>query len=331
MLINGKEYIPIEAKEKITIADSFVVRANKIGSGNGEAKLYVGNDNQENRDFFGRHGFSIKCFLLKQDLLKYLDETKEEYFKPEQPYRNSSKLRELWLERYNKVSSFSEIIWFDMTEQYQIFGPRMYIKYSDISSRFAYDLIRELSLPNITYISIAKLRDTNSQDTIFYVRLFADYFGEVIHPSVVEEEEKAILEDGNTIVNREKLRARKGQGEYRKKLLEQCPFCPITLISDDRLLIASHIKPWAKSNDFEKTDPYNGFMFTPTIDYLFDRGFITFTINQEMLLSPFLSKMTYSKLGLSDRKKYSKLNVDGRKNYLEYHQKEIWKGRESSR
>jgi hypothetical protein len=31
-----------------------------------------------------------------------------------------------------------------------------------------------------------------------------------------------------------------------------CPFCPITLISDDRLLIASHIKPWVASDDFEK-------------------------------------------------------------------------------
>ncbi|VVH62281.1 putative type II restriction endonuclease [uncultured Gammaproteobacteria bacterium] len=34
-----------DAKEKITIADSFVVRANKIGLGNGEAKLYVGQGN----------------------------------------------------------------------------------------------------------------------------------------------------------------------------------------------------------------------------------------------------------------------------------------------
>jgi hypothetical protein len=42
--------------------------------------------------------------------------------------------------------------------------------------------------------------------------------------------------------------ARIGQGKYREKLLKQCPICPITLVSDDRLLIASHIKPWAKSN-----------------------------------------------------------------------------------
>lgn len=328
MLINGREYIPIEAKEKITIADSFVVRANKIGSGNGEAKLYVGNENTENREFFGQNGFIIKCFLLKQDLLKYLEETKEEYFKPEQPYLNPNKLRELWFERYNNILSLPEILWFDMKEQDQISGTRMYIKYIDKHSKFAYDIIRNLSLPNITYISIAKLKSikNGSISIIFYVRLFADYFGETIHPSIIEDEENSILEENNDTIGKEKIKARKGQGEYRRKLLEQCPFCPITLISDDRLLIASHIKPWAKSNDFEKTDPYNGFMLTPTIDYLFDRGFITFTTRQEMLLSPFLSKITYSKLGLSDRKKYSKLNIDGREHYLEYHQNQIWKG-----
>lgn len=51
MLINGIHYSLIDTKEKITIADSFVVRSNKIGSGNGEAKLYIGNENEENRDF----------------------------------------------------------------------------------------------------------------------------------------------------------------------------------------------------------------------------------------------------------------------------------------
>jgi len=52
-------------------------------------------------------------------------------------------------------------------------------------------------------------------------------------------------------------KAREGQGKYRELLLEQCHFCLITMISDERLLIASHIKPWAASSDDEKIDPYN--------------------------------------------------------------------------
>lgn len=327
MLIDGIHYSPIDTKEKITIADSFVVRANKIGSGNGEAKLYIGNENEENRSFFGQKGFVNHCFLLKQDLIKYLDETKEEYLSPEQPYNSSERLPVLWSERQANLINLPEIIWFDIAEQTQIEGPRLYVKFNNQQSKLGYDLIRELSLPNITYISILKLVDAkNPNQPIFYVRLFADYFGNIIHPAIIEQEEECILKEANTPERKEKLRARQGQGEYRRKLLEQCPFCPVTLISDDRLLIASHIKPWAKSNDFEKTDPYNGFMFTPTIDYLFDRGFITFTNKKEMLLSPFLSKMTYSKLGLSDHKKYSMLNIEGRAEYLEYHRQKIWKG-----
>lgn len=32
------------------------------------------------------------------------------------------------------------------------------------------------------------------------------------------------------------------QGKYREKLLEECPFCQIRMVNDERLLIASHIK-----------------------------------------------------------------------------------------
>jgi len=98
------------------------------------------------------------------------------------------------------------------------------------------------------------------------------------------------------------------------------------MVSDERILIASHIKPWAKSNDIEKIDPMNGFMFTPTFDYLFDRGFLTFSNDKRVKLSPFLTKMTYSKLGISDNKIFQQLPINGREKYLDYHRKEIFQG-----
>ena len=91
------------------------------------------------------------------------------------------------------------------------------------------------------------------------------------------------------------------------------------------MLIASHIKPWVKSTEFEKTDPLNGFMLTPTYDKLFDRGFMSFTNDKKTILSPFLSKMTYSQIGISDNKTFSHLPTEGRENYLEYHRNEILK------
>jgi len=319
--ILNQEYKVIDTKEKITIADSFVIRQNKIGTGKGEAKLYVGQDNQQIRDFFGKSGFTIKCFLLKKDLLAYLEETKVEYLNPEQPYVNKFILPNLWQERIEKINKLPELIEFEIIEQSQISGPRIYVKSTDK----AYKIIRELSLPNITYITIVKLVN-QKRELFYYFKLFADYFGDVQHPYTIEKEAKEIAQlekdkEGLTLT-----KARKGQGKYRQELLNLCPYCPITMVSDDRLLIASHIKPWAKSNEIEKIDPYNGFMFTPTFDYLFDRGFMTFTKDKRIQLSPFLSKMTYSKLGISDNKIIHQLPLEKREAYMEYHRKEIFQG-----
>lgn len=319
-LVNNS-YKVIDTKEKITIPDCFVVRQNKIGRGNGEAKLYVGNENDELRNFFGNTGFTVSCFLLKKDLIKYMEETKAEYLKPEQPYINKGILPKLWKDRKDTIDNLPEKIEFEIYEQTQIAGPRIYVKSTDK----AYALIRELSLPNITYISVIKLIDTHGK-LYYYFRLFADYFGEVEHPYLFEKEKEQIEENVENRIEKIQLyKARIGQGEYRKKLLELCPYCPITMISDDRLLIASHIKPWVVSDEKEKIDPYNGFMLTPTFDRLFDRGFMSFSDEKRVILSPFLSNMTYSKLGISDNKLFSLLPIEGREKYLEYHRNEVLK------
>ncbi len=320
--LHKKTYKVIDAKEKITIADSFVLTSNKIGTAHGEGKLYIGNENDETIAFFGERGFEDNCFMLRKDLLEYLDDCKSEYKHPEQPYQNPQQLPDLWDERYDKIQKLDEFLPFTIYDQTQIKGPRVYVNTKDKN----YKLIREIALPNISYLSVLKLED-EQEEIVYYFKPFVDYFGDYEHLDFEkqEAEEKIQKED---IPKEEKdnlIRARKGQGKYREKLLENCPFCPITLVSDDRLLIASHIKPWIKSNDDEKLDPKNGFMLTPTYDFLFDRGYISFTDDQKMLVSPWLSKMTCSKLNISDGKGYNMLPTKGREKYLEYHRKNIFK------
>lgn len=325
MLINQKEFNEIDTVEKITIADSFVVVSNKLGDGHGEKKLYIGNDNDNLRRFYGAKGFVINCFFLKQDLLKFLQDLKSEYINPQLPYQRKNDLPSLFNERLAKISEMPEIINFSISEQTQLAGPRVYVNSKDDN----YEILRELSLPNLSYLSLRKL-SSNDGEIIFYTRLFNDYldsFGQTEHPADLLSEEK-LLEADSTLSEEEKIqtvRARIGQGKYRKRLLEECPFCPITLVSDDRLLIASHIKPWAHSDQFEKTDPKNGFMFTPTIDYLFDQGFITFEEDKRMIVSPWLSNATVTRLNLKPKSSYPMLPIENREKYLVYHRENIFK------
>jgi len=115
-----------------------------------------------------------------------------------------------------------------------------------------------------------------------------------------------------------------GQQKFRKNLLKNLKYCPITGIDEQRILFASHIKPWAFSSNIERLDIYNGFIFSPTIDKLFDKGLITFTNNKAIIISPSLSINNIEKIGIESGKKYLKLPIDNRLKYLEYHRENIF-------
>ena len=73
------------------------------------------------------------------------------------------------------------------------------------------------------------------------------------------------------------VRARRGQGIFRKRVLDIEPVCRITGIDKPSLLIASHIKPWrACGTAAERLDGSNGLMMAPHADFLFDRGLLGF-------------------------------------------------------
>lgn len=83
-------------------------------------------------------------------------------------------------------------------------------------------------------------------------------------------------------------KARVGQGLFRKQVMLLDPNCRVTGISDPRLLIASHIKPWRDSSNLERLDGNNGIMLSPHIDALFDAHLISFENDGKMLVHPTL-------------------------------------------
>ena len=246
-------------------------------------------------------------------------------------YLGKNSFPALWIERMKMVEACPDIISFKIKDQTQIDGPRGYVNSDD----YAYELIRELSLPLVSYISVMEIAD-NKGNISFYWKLFVDFDiiaerknGPLVltyGKSSEEQQNEEQKSKGNT-KQYEIRNARVGQGKYREKLLEECPFCPITMVNDERLLIASHIKPWVVSNDREKIDPHNGYILTPLYDKLFDKGFITFTDDKHMLVSDWLSPKNCQRLALVNNTYYPRLPMDEfRIEYLEYHRKFVFKG-----
>lgn len=86
------------------------------------------------------------------------------------------------------------------------------------------------------------------------------------------------------------IQARRGQGRFRKRVMEVEAACRLTGVDDERLLVASHIKPWAECSNEKRLDGYNGLMLAPHVDHLFDRGWISFADDGRLLVSPELEK-----------------------------------------
>ena len=327
MKILGKNYEVKDVFESfMTVPDCVVVSRNKIGTGHGEAKLYVSSKDTM-REFYGGKGFDSKCFLLKSDLIGYMNAVKNEYLNPTQAYAGREDLPSLWKTRFDYIRKLDDVVFFNIQDQTQIAGDRGYVNSKDEG----YDIIRDISLPLVSYISAMKLTDNADRD-YFYWKLFVDF-------DAIEAKENALVytygkkKDQNGLKpapkrqNKEIGYARVGQGKYREQLLEECPFCPFTKINDERLLIASHIKPWIASNNKEKTDPKNGYILLPMYDRLFDRGFITFTSDRKLIVSDWLSPQNRKRIGLENGAFIQALPMDDvRAKYLEFHRSSVFHG-----
>lgn len=118
--------------------------------------------------------------------------------------------------------------------------------------------------------------------------------------------------------------ARRGQGLFKQRVMARERACRITGVTKEEHLRASHCKPWRDSSNEERLDGENGLLLTPTMDHLFDRGFIGFEGNGNLLISPVAHVESLQKMGLSP---HVPINVGtfsiGQKTYLEYHRESV--------
>ena len=141
-----------------------------------------------------------------------------------------------------------------------------------------------------------------------------EYLVDAIHKRSIEETEKSAL-----------ILARRGQGLFKQRVRLVENHCRITGVDRIEHLRASHCKPWRDSDDTERLDGENGLLLTPTIDHLFDRGFISFEGDGRLLVSPVAHGPSLQRMGVpvSDRVNVGGFS-EGQRRYLEFHRERVF-------
>jgi hypothetical protein len=141
-----------------------------------------------------------------------------------------------------------------------------------------------------------------------------EYLVSAIKERPIEETEKSAL-----------ILARRGQGVFKQRVRQVERKCRITGVDRIEHLRASHCKPWRDSDDAERLDGENGLLLTPTIDHLFDRGFISFETDGKLIVSPVAHAPSLERMGVrvAERVNVGAFSL-GQRRYLEFHRERVF-------
>lgn len=118
--------------------------------------------------------------------------------------------------------------------------------------------------------------------------------------------------------------ARRGQGLFKKRVMRIEHVCRITGVSREEHLRASHCKPWRDSSNEERLDGENGLLLTPSVDHLFDRGFIAFEDNGQVIVSPVAHRQSLVRMGIDPENLPTVGRFSaGQRRYLEFHRENV--------
>lgn len=169
-----------------------------------------------------------------------------------------------------------------------------------------------------------------------FAKVVLDKIGHVIADFVTEEEADSEAEEqadrqaleGRTDIGetqkRQLVLSRRGQGIFKANVRLNEQGCRVTGVTDQALLVASHIKPWAHSTDREKLDGCNGLLLSPHVDRLFDRGLITFSDDGALIRSSTLKPAVLSAWGISEVRNVGAFAPE-QAVYLAYHRSSVFR------
>lgn len=82
------------------------------------------------------------------------------------------------------------------------------------------------------------------------------------------------------------------QSTFRKKVLENFNYkCCLTGVTENELLVASHIIPWSTKID-TRLSPHNGLCLSTLYDSLFDKGYFTLNEKYEVIIASKLDELS---------------------------------------
>jgi hypothetical protein len=135
----------------------------------------------------------------------------------------------------------------------------------------------------------------------------------IVADAAIRETERAAL-----------VQARRGQGLFRDNVRSVERACRITKVERMEHLIASHVQPWRDSSNEQRLDGENGLLLTPTVDHLFDKGFISFEDSGQLIVSPVADSRSLKRMGIDTE---HRVNVggfsEGQRGYLEFHRENV--------
>lgn len=137
---------------------------------------------------------------------------------------------------------------------------------------------------------------------------------EIVSDTTVRETERQAI-----------IRARVGQGLFKERVSKIEVRCRVTGVDNPVHLVASHCKPWRDSTNEERLDGENGLLLTPSIDHLFDRGFIGFENNGKLIISPVAHRPSLQRMGI-DTEHVSNVGEfsAGQKHFLDFHRNAVF-------
>ena len=179
------------------------------------------------------------------------------------------------------------------------------------------------------------LADLASKEAAAYARAEMVAEPELLTPSAElvnwERHLQLEIESDAALTSTEKesiVLARRGQGLFRQRVQQIETRCRITLVDRPEHLRASHCKPWRDATNDERLNGENGLLLTPSIDHLFDRGFISFKGDGRLLISPVAHIPSLERMGVPLA---LDLNVGSftfyQQNFLEFHRDRVFLSR----